>query len=1604
MSFSAFVALTSLAAAPGGETAEPATSVPVVLETAEDVAIEAVKAPPGPLVGLTREGVRAWAEKIGVPSARLAFQPDEMAPFNELEESGGGIFTPSDANEAAMHNSDMAHALGFDGTDVVVAVIDTGLDFAHPDLYNVTYRVLDTGSDYFLHPMAYDGASLNDWLVFGETGPNSWWVNTTYSTTVVEFNMTRWVNWTDGMTTLSWNVSGVPGLSAGKEVRIGFHPDDKLNDLLGMRAGVILFSNMAAAGPFDSVVVDLDGDFDLSDEKRAFVNTDWGTFDPEAELIFQDLDRDGLQDVSGGMVTFISDGLREIPYASRQIDVLNLTFQSMLNDNSFDIWEGLDPASNLVPGDGDLTMLFGDFDDPGTGGSHGTWVASAIAGQGMTGGFGSGPTLLGHAPGAKLIGAGNNFGNADPFGQAGLWTAVMFASEGYDGLPGTFDEAQIASNSWGGGDWTGWEWGSRFVDYVSTVHGDENILYVFAAGNSGPGMGGRQGPAGGASLLVSGAMENYFYRTDPWMDFDGGPYPSFGGTAYFSSRGPSAMGRHYLDALTSGMFGYGADALNNNPFTSDSGTVQDGNSSWLLWSGTSLSTPNLSGITALVYDAYEGAHGGQFPLASTAKGIVKQSADDAGQDPTLTGTGIANALRAVLIASEMDGVTIDVHEWNPGDYHGVVYPGYTNILPAGGADVATVTLTDHRPAAGPNVTVRNVAISDAVLANTGSLEFNFTRIPGTGADEYLLNASGLMSTDGTVLVPGNAALWGSASSIRVSAFISRQRMIDDTPAFRLRISDWTDVDASGSYDGFDERNLITQNFISLASANGPYAYLFLHDLANRVHDGLALRLDSTLDPSDPITVYVVVDYFERRDWPWLSASLPMVPLSPGSSAQVDLMVSVPAEAKPGLYEAMYLFTLPGGDVTTLPVMVNVASSGFPMEFGASSPGDFGHYQQGQTYGEWWGDDARASGDYRYFMLDLPEPATVTVITEWNSPLSVHGLFLLTNLTDWFSENFGGRYGPGTQDTVAFTDVELLTTNGTALTASLNGGLSIIVLRAFHVESMSVGEAPRGQAGVTDLSPPDLSGVGFPVEGTQDFTVTSGLAFPDIQGLVETGSETMYADLPVDPYPFPGGDFVQYLFDSTNRFQTVVASGVSRASYSMFFHGGARDTDFGIFYDGDCDGFYAVADDVIGSKASTNANPEAAAVNNPAAGCYWVHAAGFDVNPGSLYDLTVTLVEQPFVEFTRLPSSIESGVPAEVSIAWTLPHISQTFAGTVFVGSAQFPRAIPIVVSLVPDLPPMLSGETPANGAVIAGNTPAIGLDWKDTPDAFESSVDQDSLVFILDGTDLSGLAVTTATGMALNLPFALSEGFHTVSVEVHDATGSQNRTVWSFSIDTVAPSLTITEPVVSITNDPVVSVAGTTDPGVTVTVDGNPVFVDPMGTFRVDLTLADGIHSIPIISTDAAGNSASTTVDIIVDTVDPTISLNAPSSVEVATVEVTGSTEAGASVSVNGIAVDVDANGGFSIGLALAPGANTITAVATDPAGNSGSTSVSVTFNDPVPGLQQDLDNAKDDLDTAQGNLAGLQTQFLIAIVIAVFGIVLAAVLFVLYWGVRKGP
>jgi len=73
--------------------------------------------------------------------------------------------------------------------------------------------------------------------------------------------------------------------------------------------------------------------------------------------------------------------------------------------------------------------------------------------------------------------------------------------------------------------------------------------------------------------------------------------------------------------------------------------------------------------------------------------------------------------------------------------------------------------------------------------------------------------------------------------------------------------------------------------------------------------------------------------------------------------------------------------------------------------------------------------------------------------------------------------------------------------------------------------------------------------------------------------------------------------------------------------------------------------------------------------------------------------------------------------------------------------------------------------------------------------------------------------------------------------------------------------------------------------------------------------------------------------------------------------EITGTTEQGATVDVNGRAAAVSDSGKFSVLVELNDGANVLSVVAEDAAGNTANVSLTVTYNDPVPGLQEKIDS-----------------------------------------------
>ena len=264
---------------------------------------------------------------------------------------------------------------------------------------------------------------------------------------------------------------------------------------------------------------------------------------------------------------------------------------------------------------------------------------------------------------------------------------------------------------------------------------------------------------------------------------------------------------------------------------------------------------------------------------------------------------------------------------------------------------------------------------------------------------------------------------------------------------------------------------------------------------------------------------------------------------------------------------------------------------------------------------------------------------------------------------------------------------------------------------------------------------------------------------------------------------------------------------------------------------------------------------------------------------------------------------------------------------------------------------------------------------------------------------VNGVLVAVQPTGAWSVDLALPDGAQPIVTIASDYAGNSAMDVRGVYVDTVPPVLTLTSPVVPITNDPDVVVAGlVADPTALVFVNGAPVTVSPTtGTFTTTLTLADGEQAIVVVAADAT-HQVTLITGILVDTVAPDVKVSRPlngTETERASVLVEGTVDdLDATVLVNGILVRPDPTYRWSVIVAIREGENTLRISAVDLAGNEAPVLIrTVTFTSPIPTLEEDVASHNQRLFALEGNL-GLAMILVLAAALGVQG--------ALYWSLRR--
>ncbi|MGC8912601.1 MAG: S8 family serine peptidase [Thermoplasmata archaeon] len=254
---------------------------------------------------------------------------------------------------------------------------------------------------------------------------------------------------------------------------------------------------------------------------------------------------------------------------------------------------------------------------------HGTHCAGSILGNGyLSEQYQGQPTsdedythsFAGSAPKAKIY--VQNVANTDgSLGGISNWLS--------DGLTDFYNAgARISSNSWGGAA-TWFDLTSPPIDEFMWSNND--TLFVFAAGNSGPGSGTVGTPGLATNPLTVGASENL--RPEYGNDGDN---PSQ--VASFSSRGPTSDGRIKPDVVAPGTWILSTRSTQMSsdiswarwPWDADN----DGKEDYCFMGGTSMATPLTAGAVALIREYYTKL--GIAPSGALLKATVVNGATDLG--------------------------------------------------------------------------------------------------------------------------------------------------------------------------------------------------------------------------------------------------------------------------------------------------------------------------------------------------------------------------------------------------------------------------------------------------------------------------------------------------------------------------------------------------------------------------------------------------------------------------------------------------------------------------------------------------------------------------------------------------------------------------------------------------------------------------------------------------------------------------------------------------------------------------------------------------------------------------------------------------------------
>ena len=591
------------------------------------------------------------------------------------------------------------------GNDVVIAIVDTGVDFSNPDIQHSLAR------DALNHPLMLDpdgqGIILTNSTFFANISKYDTISNYTkplpenFTSSVYATRDGAFLDISQGGkgTTIQVYNSFFPQFgnsiifngTLSNDMKIG----NDYNDFIKSQSGIyhlgvmfqgnvfdkiqvvpVLVVDSLIPGVYDTIIPDLSTswedftnnnsqlknknlyDFDFTDETTIVLG------DGNEFLVF-DSNKDGKNDFSAGT------------FGARVLDVYGV-----IKNNSTNIHDSLNAINGtLLPPLDSKGNFFGVMTDFI---GHGTSSAASITSRGQETydvyDNDKKYSIIGVAPNAKILPVKALWLGDTVYGW--LWSAGFENIDNHWKFTGK-PKVDIISNSWGISNFPlsksspGMDVLSLIVSVLSTPHSLDDdypgITIISSAGNSGHGYGTIGLPnASPFGITVGATTNNVFVGYGPFKD-----QPRFGNNTIhydhvvdFSSRGPTIIGDPKPDIMSIGAHGFTPSNVLQYQKDSDE-------ESFSLFGGTSMAAPLVAGSAAIIIEEMKNQF--QYYDPFVIKNILMSTATDLHNDPFTQGSGLANIESALNYVHGENGVFIVYNDASYQNLKEVISPALVNL-------------------------------------------------------------------------------------------------------------------------------------------------------------------------------------------------------------------------------------------------------------------------------------------------------------------------------------------------------------------------------------------------------------------------------------------------------------------------------------------------------------------------------------------------------------------------------------------------------------------------------------------------------------------------------------------------------------------------------------------------------------------------------------------------------------------------------------------------------------------------------------------------------------------------------------------------------------